>query len=300
MNKGKLLNYLKSHFDLKESTSGWYRMDNPLSERSLAVGDKCLAVNISYNRVICHRTGFKASITNFLKIYTQKPYRDVSELIESYTEIKFNPNVRNSIDRPQSIDLPEHFYLIGEGAVLEKRAIQYLQSRNLDIDFCIDRSVGYCTKGDWEGRIIFPFMNPQLEYYIGRSFIGSPFRHKYPKFEEVGIGKSDIFYNEEALQGDMIYLVEGMVDALYCGEKGVARGGWQLSEKQKSKLLKCPADIYIIPDYNFYQKALIMAKSLLPHKKVWITKDLENYGGKDIEEVGLNNISFNKVNWLTT
>lgn len=293
MNQEKLFNYFKSNFELRESTQGWYRMDNPMEvKKGMTMG-----VNFGFNRIVCHRTGYKSSIKDFIRLITNKNSSEITQMIEKYSEIRFKITIPLNHQKT-SISLPDHFFLLDENAQLQKRALSYLESRKIDLDFMKDRSIGFCNKGDYFGRIIIPFMNPQLQYFVGRSFLGDSLKYRNPKKEDVGVGKSEIFYNEEALQSDRIYLCEGVFDALSCGEKGVASLGWSLSFVQLSKLRSCKADIYIVPDKGFYQKALITAKDLLP-KNVYIT-NLDHIQGNDINDIGsIENLKFKKVSWTT-
>ena len=293
MDKRKLYNYFRSTFELTESSNGWYRLDNPFEIK----GGKTMAVNFGYGCILCHRSGYKSSIIDFLRIYSDKSYSELYSVVDKYTEVSFRVSrvVSKSI---KSVDLPHHFHLFGEGALLEDRAKTYLENRGFHMDLITERSIGFCNDGDWVGRIIIPFMNPTLKYYIGRSFIGHGLKYKNPKKIEVGIGKSELFYNEEALRGDRIYLVEGVFDALTCGDRGVASLGWKLSDYQINALKTCNADIYIIPDKGFYGKALITAKTLLP-KNVFITS-LDFFDGNDINDLGsIDNLKFKKVSWVT-
>lgn len=295
MNKQKLYNYFQSSFDLVPSTQGWYRLNNPFEVKK----GMTMAVNFGFNRIICHRTGYKSSITDFLRILTNKDSREIFSMIEKYTEVEFKITIPLNYSKA-TVKLPDNFYLFDEEATLQKRASSYLMNRNLDIDLLRERSIGFCNDGDWFGRIIIPFMNPTLQYYIGRDFIGQNPKYKNPKKEDVGIGKSEIFYNEEALRGDKVYLCEGVFDALTCGEKGIASLGWKLSATQFSKLCHSPCDIYIVPDKGFFQKALITAKELLVDNDVFIT-NLDNQSFGDINEIGsIENLKFKQVKWTTT
>lgn len=292
MNSKKLFNFFQSHFDLRQSSNGWYRLDNPFNAKK----DKSMGVNFTYNRVICHRTHFKSSILDFLRIYTQKDSKDIYQLIEKYTEADFKMSVQLRTDYTQ-IKLPEGFYLLNEEVALQDRAIQYLESRNYDIQYCMDNSIGFCNKGDFFGRIIIPYMNPILQYYVGRDFIGTKPKYKFPKKEDVGIGKSEIFYNEQALRTGKVYLVEGPFDSLRCGPHGLASSGWDLSKYQLSKLIKSGCEVFMIPDSGFYKKALITASKLIPNLSVNIV-NLDSYpDGTDVDDIGLDNLIFEKVTW---
>lgn len=294
MNLEKLYNYFKSNFDLNESTNGWYRLNNPFDNK----GGFSMGVNFSVNRIICHRTGYKSSIIDFLRILHNKNYREIYDIVDKYTEVNFNVTIP-IIHKTTTVSLPESFYLFDEDALLSSRASLYLKSRNIDLGLLRERSIGFCNSGSWFGRIIIPFMNPNLQYYVGRDFIGQKPKYKNPKTEDVGIGKSSLFYNEQALDYSKVFLVEGIFDALTCGEFGIASLGWNLSQTQRFKLLSSNAIIHIIPDKGFYDKALITAKSLISEKEVFIT-NLDGIRGNDINDLGsLKGLHFDKVTWTS-
>lgn len=298
INQGKAYNYLNSAFELRPSSNGWYRMDNPMSSRSMKIRDKCMGINFSLGRVKCHRTGYKSSVSDFLRIITQKDTKELKDLLSNFTEVKFNITIPlNYVNK--SISLPEDFHLIDEDSMFSDRVKSYLVSRGIDVEFAKSRSIGYCLKGDFALRIVIPFMNPYLEYYVGRSIVNQTPKYRNPSVDDIGVRKSDVLYNEEALRTDKAYITEGIFDALTCGYQGVATLGWSLSQQQLSKLINAKADLYIVPDKGFYAKALITAKKLIDHKTVYIT-NLDHIQGNDINDLGtLDNLTFKQVSWST-
>jgi len=297
----KIYNYFHSNFELSNSSNGWYRMNNPMSRRSIEKDDKCMGINFTYQRVKCHRTGYKSSIVDFLRILTNKTYREIKKSLESYEKLEFKISKIHIHDNTLAVNLPDNFYLLNERVPLQERALSYLvEDRKLDYDLLISRSIGFCNKGKFFGRIIIPFMNPTLQYYTGRSFIGSEPKYDNPRKEDVGIGKSEIFYNEEQLKQNEAILVEGAIDALTCGELGIASSGWSLSDTQISKIIKSPLkDLYVIPDKGFFNKAVTTGRLFLDHKNVYIT-NLDKADGNDVNQIGINDIKFKKLGWTTT
>lgn len=270
-----------------------------MSSRSMAVGDKCMGVNFTFKRIKCHRTGYKSSIVDFLRIITNNTYSDLKTTIEDYKETEHRISKIN-IASNKAVQLPENFYLLTEQVPLQERACSYLESRNLDMEFLNRRSIGFCNAGDYFGRIIIPFMNPNLCYYIGRSFVGSSLKHKNPKKEDIGVGKSEVFYNEERLKSKEGVLVEGAIDALSCGEIGFASLGWDLSTTQVSKIITSNLEhILIIPDKGFFEKAKVTGRKFLDYMKVSIA-NLDNLGDEhqtDVNDIGIDNIKFKRLGW---
>lgn len=284
--------YFVKRFDIKKSSNGWYRFYSPFTE-----GDSpSMAINFTINRVICHRQNYKSSIIDFIKRVenlTPQQIKETLQNIHTLTNFKDAKKVVN-VD---VVKLPDYFYLIGETkAKLHSVAYRYLHSRKIDDSLIIERSIGFCNDGEFAGYIVIPFINNRLEYYVTRNFTGSKKRHKNPEVEKVGIGKTEILYNESALENDFIFLVEGVFDALTCGDYGVASLGWSLSVTQISKIINAPVKtIYVIPDPGFYKKALISVYTLLDYKEIWITKDMDRHQC-DINKLGsTNDLHFEKV-----
>jgi len=297
MTKGQIFNFFDSHFDLHSSTNGWYRMDNPFESKK----GRTMSINIDKNTVKCFRSGYKSNLLKFVEVYTDSDWSQAKELIEEYTEKRYvESGSLKSILRADKIHvkMPDHFYLLDEDVPLQSRALKYLRTRNIDLDFLHERGVGFCNEGDFMGRIIVPFLNPMLQYYVGRSFLGSTLKYLNPNQEQIGVGKSEIFYNELALLNHEVFLGEGVFDALTCGEYGISAQGWSLSSTQVSKIISSDVqDLYIVPDQGFYRKALVLATKFFTYKNVFICNLDHLPEGHDINNIGLENVTFKKVTW---
>jgi hypothetical protein len=119
--------------------------------------------------------------------------------------------------------------------------------------------------------------------------VGNYPRYKNPEHEQFGIGKSEVFFNEEALYlFDKVYLTEGWTDSATIGSSGVSIQGNSISDLQLSKLLVSNVkEIVIVLDVGFYKQALHIASKLMDHKKIKVLKmDLLKEFGKDVNEVG--------------
>lgn len=275
-----------NNFNCKKSTGGFWRLNNPFIDKK----DFSMAVNFEYGIILCHRTRYKSSIVNFLMEYTGKSYKEL------FNNITLQPK-RNFTTKHEylSLKLPDNFFFLFENDKLKSRVDAYLNNRKyIDYNVYLKRQFGYCNGGEFFGRIIIPFLNPTLEYYIGRSFIGDEPKYKNLNGELYGIGKSSLFYNELALNEDYIYLCEGVFDACTCGDNGVAMLGSSPSITQISKIInsKCKT-VYIVSDYGYRKESLKTALRLIDFKEVYVSND--NYDGNDVSDVGLNALDFTKV-----
>ena len=291
MNPRRVYNYFQSEFNVIESTKGWYRFASPFD---LAHDDRAMAVNFGSLWVLDQRSGYSASVANFLKEYTGQTYAEVRQLIDSYDEAELNLTKVEKVIVESEVQLPPHFKsFILEDDRLAQRARKYLTSREFDPELLDSMGFGYCDDGDWFGFIVVPFkVNGILVYYLGRNFIDlgpDALRYKNPNSKDVGIGSKQVLFNEDALvTHDRVYLTEGWTDAMTMGEQGIASLSWSLSVRQVSKIINSSClSIYIIADPGFYREALSNALKFVDYKMVYvINMDVlnidANKAGKDV------------------
>jgi hypothetical protein len=209
------------------------------------------------------------------------------------------------------IELPTGFNSIMEGrGILGIRARDYMQSRGFNLEQLDKRGFGYCNEHDTEfnedyfGYIIIPFwVRGQLQYFIGRDFLGrgEKWRYKNPAKAKFGVGKADLFYNEDALMvEDRVIMVEGWADAETVGPEGISSQGWSLSQMQRDKMHRANAREFIfLPDYgvnekgeSYYKLACKAAMEFMAHKKCRVVnpEELRQYG-KDANEIGYDRVN---------
>jgi hypothetical protein len=187
------------------------------------------------------------------------------------------------------IELPESFCPIWDrdGSLIQKAAERYItKKRKLDIKRAMYAGVGYCSSGPYGGYIIFPiYLGGELVFYQGRLFMGNGPKMNNPKFEEFGVGKTEILYNQDALYiYDKVYIVESIINALTIGDTAVATLGKSYSPYQLTQLLKSPCESFvIILDPDAYDKAIDLALVLVHYKRV---KVINWNGDKDVNDLG--------------
>ena len=280
INKKKAFSYFDSQYGLKESNNGWYRFTFG--------DDDSLAVNFRKNVVKSFRHGVKMSIDKFL----DAAVNDYQNVIERYKERDYL--IPKALTKVQD-KLPEGFLLLNEYHPLQAEVLKYIKDRKLDLELLEERGVGYCTKGRFTQRLIFPFLNPQFEYYTGRTIVpGVIPKYLNPsKGKDLNKGKSEVIYNRPALLNDTVYLGEGVLDALVYEDEGICCLGWSVSPTQFSTIVNSPVKtLCIVPDSGFYKKALLLAYKFSDYKNVRIA-NLEHYEeGTDALDIGRDNIEF--------
>lgn len=286
MEVGKIYNYLSNNLNgFTASSGGWYRAANPL----FPTKGKSLALNFDYKRVICHSTGYSATMWQFLREISGDDSLRLQ--IDKLPPLPFS---KFKVVTSDEIKLPLGFKLISEKGVFQQRAKEHLETRNIPYELFEERGVGYCDSGRYIGSLIIPYVNNgKLVLFTSRNLMPNwdiP-KYRYP----AGYSKSNHFYNENALLYDEIDLVEGQVDAIACGDEGVGIGGWKLSKKQFSKIVNSPVKrVNIIPDKGFYHKAVTLGIQLKKYKTVYVG-NLDFEENKDVEQIGRKNIILNKL-----
>lgn len=106
---------------------------------------------------------------------------------------------------------------------LGRSALEYLAKRGIDEETAKRWRLGHDAISE---RIIIPYAGSDY-YHADRDITGKAYRHKYdkPKFEQVG---SEPLWNPQALNSDLVVVVEGQFDALAVGDVGfeaIACGG---------------------------------------------------------------------------
>jgi len=325
----RIYQYFSSRYGIeKPSPKGWYVFDCPFCG-----GRKKRAVHVFLEVTKCWTCNYKGSITDFVETTENLDYYEAKQYIYSFESSALDMGMLSDIvgNKPltSKITLPVGYKSIGEGdTMLGKRARQYLTKRGFDIQSLDEKGFGYCNKHytgedgdtskdifnkDFFGYIIVPFTRDgRLQYYIGRDFIGNDMRYKNPPSDYVGVGKSEVIYNEAALYlHDEVGIFEGWSDAETLGDHGTAILGWSMSTFQMGKYMKCPAKkLVFFPDAgndgheSFYRKAVRVATSFIDTDKEVYVVDLNPIASenkKDLNSIGKFAVQsqYNKTKRLT-
>jgi len=303
IDKDKVYSYFdRYHGPVTSSTNGWYTCKCPYC------GKNKFAINFTYLIGKCWKGCYGRSVflVDVIRMYHGLGYLEARDFIDSMDSglLRIPTGVRN-INKNAKIDLPFGYHLILDGTTsLAVRAREYLQNRNFDLNYLDRIGVGYCNEEHNErdqnyfGRIIVPFKkNGILSYFIGRDFLdrGDKERYKNPSREKCGVGKSEVFFNEEALyMQDKVYLTEGWACAATIIAQGISQQGTTPSVIQKNIIIKSPVEeVIIVPDAGYYVSGLETARNIMRYKKtkVLYLDFFKQAGiGKDINEIGLENV----------
>ena len=182
------------------------------------------------------------------------------------------------------IELPKEFqplYTASESSVVANLVKKYLYDRGINDNDFIKYGIGYCTSGEYGGRVIIPSYSESgtLNFFVARTYDGNYFKYKNPE------ASKDIVFFESLINWNApIILCEGVFDAMAIRRNAVPILGKSVSTSLYKKLLTSNTrDIYIALDIDARDRALQMAEKFLNQgKRVFLI----NLPDKDPSEMG--------------
>ncbi|CAB4185337.1 hypothetical protein UFOVP1492_80 [uncultured Caudovirales phage] len=283
LNEKKAYTWFKGNFQIfRSGRTQWHSLDCPFCIDGFL--KKKLAFNLDWDRVKCWKCGYSEQVTQFVADYLEVPFAEARKRLEELQGgFELDRSIIDDLTlvvRKSQVELPKGFTPLLDGTgVFGVRARNYLEDRGFNLKTLDAMGFGYCDRQDEDekmnffGRIIIPFKyRGKLVYYIGRTFIDDGLRYKNPPTDAFGIGKSDLFFNEDALEmRETVCLLEGWADAATIGKAAIASLGWSLSVIQRTKIIESTAKrIVVIPDKGFYVQAVKTSMDFLDHKEVYV------------------------------
>ncbi len=182
------------------------------------------------------------------------------------------------------IELPKEYqplYSASSTSVIANLVKKYLYERGLTDNDFIKYSIGYCTSGEYGGRVIIPSYSQsnQLNYFIARSYDGNFYKYKNPEVSK------DVIFFENLINWDTpIILCEGVFDAMAIRRNSIPILGKNISKTLYKKILTSQVkDIFIALDSDAKDRALEIAEKLLNQGKRAYIVNMED---KDPSEMG--------------
>ena len=182
------------------------------------------------------------------------------------------------------VELPKEFqplYNASETSVVANLVKKYLHERGITDNDFIKYGIGYCTTGEFGGRVIIPSYSESgtLNFFVARTYNGNYFKYKNPE------ASKDIVFFENLINWNApIILCEGVFDAMAIRRNSIPMLGKSVSTSLYKKLLTSTTrDIYIALDIDARDKALKMAEKFLNQgKRVFLI----NLPDKDPSDMG--------------
>ena len=233
----------------------------------------------------CWVCGFKGrtikSLLKQLQVPAEQAY-EILKYVRKGDEVGYAPT--------STVELPKEFQSVYEAtttSIIANKVRKYLYKRGFtDRDF-LKYNIGYCTSGQYTGRIIVPSYgeNNQLNFFVARTFEDAYHKYRNPECSKDIIGFENLINWSQP-----IILVEGVFDAIAVKRNAVPILGKSLSKALIKKIVSSTVeDIYIALDRDALKKALQYVEQFLNMgKKVYLIDMV----GKDPSEMGF--VSFTK------
>ena len=166
----------------------------------------------------------------------------------------------------EQVDMPKEFVsLTGKSLpVSSKLALKYLFDRGVTREDILRWKIGYCSEGEYGGRIIVPSFaeTGELNFFVARSYTGH-----WQKYSQPSVSR-DIVFNQLYIDWDEdLVLVEGVFDAIVAGSNSIPILGSSLKENSKlfQEIALRDSTVYVALDPDAERKALRLIKNLLQY-----------------------------------
>ena len=167
-----------------------------------------------------------------------------------------------------------------------KHALNYLLKRGLRPEDIVKYNIGYCETGEYEDKIIIPSYDSdgKLNFFVGRSFYQSKYKHKNPKVSKDIVG-FDLLVNWDI----PLVLCEGAFDAIAIRRNVIPLFGKSIQSKLEQKIIgNSVKKLYIVLDSDAISNAIGLSKKFMSYG---IETHLVDLGDEDPSEMGYERIN---------
>ena len=192
---------------------------------------KKLVVNIITQKWHCWVCGIKG--VGVERIFKKLGASGKLSELQSLTGIKLTASKDKDAEH---VSLPMEFVPMTSGSSSNpefRNAARYLKLRGITKIDVLRYNIGFCDTGKYKRMIIIPSYDKEgvLNYFVGRSYYDTDFKHKNPKTSKDIIGFELLLnWNED------INICEGVFDAIAIGENSIPIFGKFLPNALKIKI----------------------------------------------------------------
>jgi len=188
----------------------------------------------------------------------------------------------------QVVQLPKEYIPLWKpsNSIIRKHAIKYLEGRGITPSEIVKYEIGYCEDGIYKHKVIVPSYDSdaRLNYFVGRSFYDSNFKHKNPDVSK------DVVGFEMMVNWDLpIVICEGVFDAIAIRMNAIPLFGKSPQSKLLSQIISRGVEkVYIVLDSDAFKNALRFAETLMNEG---IEVCVVELGDSDPSEMGFDEIN---------
>jgi len=245
---------------------------------------KKLSINIDksvWKCWVCDKHGY--GLGYLVRRFGNMRERDQWLKYEDAVDLMDFDSLFESPDTPveQRIDLPKGFHtLTGRTPSTTSCAPRrYLFDRGVTPADILKWKIGYCSEGEYAGRIIIPSFSKSgyVNYFIARSY-----GREWPRYKNPPVSR-DIVFNELSLDWSKdVVIVEGVFDAIKAGNAIPLLGSTlRIDSKITQALVKNGSTVYLALDKGASRKSAAIARLL-----AGFGLDVYDVYTSDIEDVG--------------
>jgi DNA primase len=188
----------------------------------------------------------------------------------------------------EQVELPKEFKPLYQqsNSIKWKHALNYLLNRGLRVEDIVKYNIGYCEDGEYGDKIIIPSYDEKgkLNFFVGRSFYETKFKHKNPRVSKDIVG-FDLLVNWDT----PIVLCEGAFDAIAIRRNAIPLFGKSIQTELEKKIIgNSVKKLYICLDSDALKNALGLAEKFMSYG---IQTHLVDLGDEDPSEMGYDNIN---------
>ena len=159
-------------------------------------------------------------------------------------------------------------------------------NRGFRVEDIVKYNIGYCEEGEYRDKVIIPSYDERgkLNFFVGRSFYQTQYKHKNPKVSKDIIG-FDLLVNWDT----PIILCEGVFDAIAIRRNAIPLFGKSIQSELEKKIIgNSVKKLYICLDSDALKNALGLAKKFMSYG---IQTHLVDLGDDDPSELGYKKIN---------
>lgn len=209
-------------------------------------------------------------------------YNSIFSRINRYSYDQASDQVNDQVELPKEFKplyKPTNSYKY-------KHAMNYVLGRGIRPADIVKYNIGYCEEGEYEDKIIIPSYDEKgkLNFFVGRSFYQTQYKHKNPKVSKDIVG-FDLLVNWDT----PLILCEGAFDAIAIRRNAIPLFGKSIQSELEKKIIgNTVKKLYIVLDSDAISNAIGLAKKFMSYG---IDTHLVDLGNEDPSEMGYERIN---------
>ena len=244
---------------------------------------KKLSVNLRLNVFKCWVCNSKGNLNYLVRRYASQSDKHQWALLTQSIDMSEPKSFFDIKEQEEpTTQLPKEFICLGNKKLSysSKEPLQYLSTRGMSRQDIIYYKIGYCKKGKYKNRIIFPSYNDtgDCNYFIARSYTNNWYKYKNPP-----VSSNNIIFNELLIDWKSpIILVEGAFDSIKARNSIPVLGSTlNVNSRLFQRLVTNESKIYLGFDHDAIKKTLQTVSNLLQHGL-----EVYNINTSNIEDIG--------------